>query len=62
MKTMTVEDSLYGALEQAADRNGRSVQSCCTRLSSHGCRMPRWMMATTPRSRDPGPKPPSRAE
>ena len=26
MKTMTVEDSLYGALEAAADRNGRSVQ------------------------------------
>ena len=26
MKTITVEDSLYGALEAAADRNGRSVQ------------------------------------
>ena len=26
MKTMTVEDSLYGTLEAAADRNGRSVQ------------------------------------
>ena len=26
MKTMTVEDSLYGALVAAADRNGRSVQ------------------------------------
>ena len=26
MKTMTVEDTLYGALEAAADRNGRSVQ------------------------------------
>ena len=25
MKTMTVEDSLYGALEAAADRDGRSV-------------------------------------
>ena len=26
MKTMTVDDGLYGALEAAADRNGRSVQ------------------------------------
>ena len=26
MKTMTVEDSLYGALQAVADRNGRSVQ------------------------------------
>ena len=26
MKTMTVEDSLYGALKASADRNGRSVQ------------------------------------
>lgn len=26
MKTMTVEDRLYGALEAAADRNGRPVQ------------------------------------
>lgn len=25
MKTMTVEDSLYGALKAAADRDGRSV-------------------------------------
>ncbi len=26
MKTMTVEDRLYGALEDAASRNGRPVQ------------------------------------
>ncbi len=26
MKTMTVDDGLYGALEIAADRNGRPVQ------------------------------------
>ena len=26
MKTMTVDDGLYGALEMAADRNGRPVQ------------------------------------
>ncbi|WP_420612109.1 hypothetical protein [Candidatus Spongiisocius sp.] len=26
MKTMTVDDGLYGALEAAADRNGRPVQ------------------------------------
>lgn len=26
MKTMTVEDSLYGALEAASDRDGRPVQ------------------------------------
>ena len=26
MKTMTVDDGLYGALEAAASRNGRSVQ------------------------------------
>ena len=26
MKTMTVDDSLYGALEAAAGRDGRSVQ------------------------------------
>ncbi|GEM_PF-1045836 len=26
MKTMTVDDGLYGTLEMAADRNGRPVQ------------------------------------
>ena len=32
MKTMTVDDGLYAALEAAADRNGRPVQELVNEL------------------------------